>query len=380
VDELEEAVSDDQLKVGGLSAKDADEDDAIAESRRKAWEADQTKTAEVKPNNEPCPGPLGNTCGRIYPQTESAPRGAPTDPPDKETEPKKEEKNLLEKFKEGVDNFIDKQVEDSGYSTPAMVAGAIAKGANELLMPTAAWELIPVGKVGKILKKGAEAVGIIKKGEKTLDAAKDAEKAKDVKKAEEAPPAESGGGGKRNDGGYVKGGRMDPHEVPCFKKGKRNKATDKEYEDQLADQEKALNEMSIKDYQKARDSYKASGRNPEAAAETRNFRDNFQKEQQGKLLDQKRADGMPPAKAEAEASKEASDMMKGLDALHTPDLSAGGNSTPTPTDMGSSSANRSIGGQWPQNGRTTGLDEAAAEGAEKHGKNAKMNVKLKRCK
>jgi hypothetical protein len=47
--------------------------------------------------------------------------------------------------------------------------------------------------------------------------------------------------------------------------------------------------------------------------------------------------------------------------------------------MGDSSANRSIGGQWSQNGRIQGMDQAVADAIKKQGKDAKMNVKLKRC-
>lgn len=173
--------------------------------------------------------------------------------------------------------------------------------------------------------------------------------------------------------------RMDRHEVPCFKKGKSNKATNAEYDRQLADQEKALNEMSVGDYQKARDLYKQNNRHPNAAAEQQKSRTKFQAEQEQKIRKSKVEAGMKPAQAEAEATKEAADMMKGLDALHTPDLIAGGYNNPTPTDMGDRSANRSIGGQWPQNDRVDGMDREAEKAAQSHGKDAKMNVKLKRC-
>ena len=80
-----------------------------------------------------------------------------------------------------------------------------------------------------------------------------------------------------------------------------------------------------------------------------------------------------------QAAREAADMMKGLDALHTPDMVAGGFNSPTPAGMGNASANRSIGGQWPQNARVAGLDAAAREAAGELGENALMNVRLTRC-
>ena len=79
------------------------------------------------------------------------------------------------------------------------------------------------------------------------------------------------------------------------------------------------------------------------------------------------------------AAREAADMMKGLDALHTPDMVAGGYHSPTPTGMGNASANRSIGSQWPQNTRVAGLDAAAREAFGELGETAAMNVKLTRC-
>ncbi|MBK8336494.1 MAG: HNH/ENDO VII family nuclease [Sterolibacteriaceae bacterium] len=53
-----------------------------------------------------------------------------------------------------------------------MVLGAVGKALNEVFMPTAAWELIPLGKGAKILKKGGEALGVVKKGEKAAEAIK----------------------------------------------------------------------------------------------------------------------------------------------------------------------------------------------------------------
>ena len=80
-----------------------------------------------------------------------------------------------------------------------------------------------------------------------------------------------------------------------------------------------------------------------------------------------------------QAAREAADMMKGLDAFHTPDMVAGGYHSPTPTGMGNASANRSIGSQWPQNTRVAGLDAAAREAFGELGETAAMNVKLTRC-
>ena len=231
------------------------------------------------------------------------------------------------------------------------------------------WALLVLGGVGKI-GKGGKILKILDK-KKAL-----AEIAKKRKAVQEELRASQ----KAKKGTLVEKKAMKKHEVQCFKKGKRNKVSDTEYDRQLADQEKALNQMSAEDYQKARQLYEQNKRNPAAAAEAANFRRDFQLQQQRQLEQKKLASGMSKVQAAEESAKEAADMMKGLDALHTPDLSAGGYNNPKPSDMGDLSANRSIGGQWPQNERLKKMDEAAKEAIEKHGKAVKMNVKLNRCK
>jgi hypothetical protein len=193
-------------------------------------------------------------------------------------------------------------------------------------------------------------------------------------KEPEAPPPKGKGDTQ------IKARQMKEHEVPCFKKGKGNKASDEEYDRQLKDQEEALNNMSAEDYQKARKAFEnGGGRHPDAATATERFRENFQEEQARKLEDLLKVEGIAPDIAKQQAEKQAADMMKGLDALHTPDQVAGGALNPTPTGMGSSSANRSIGGQWKQGGRIQGLDKVVSDAVKEHGKNARLNVKLKRC-
>jgi len=86
------------------------------------------------------------------------------------------DKNLLEQAKDGIDQSIDDWVERSGYSTGAMIGGALAKAAVEVFMPTAYWELIPLAKAGKIASKGAEAIGDLVKTGKAAEAGKDASK------------------------------------------------------------------------------------------------------------------------------------------------------------------------------------------------------------
>jgi hypothetical protein len=133
----------------------------------------------------------GNTWGKVVGDSpKSTVKADAANPPVDET-------NILEEAQASTQSAIDDWVESTGYNQGAMVAGAIATAVVEVFMPTAWWELIPVGKAAKILKKGGEVVGILKKGEKTAEAVKDAKKGKDtVEVAKDAKKAESGGGGK----------------------------------------------------------------------------------------------------------------------------------------------------------------------------------------
>ncbi len=128
-----------------------------------------------------------NTSGKVVgePPAASA-RADEANPPAKRDQP--EEKGRLQKIKDGIDDSVDAWVERNGYSQGSMMAGAAAKAFNELLTPTALWELIPVGKAFKLAKKGGEAVGLVKKAENAAEAATDAGRA----------------GGKKPPGGKVK--------------------------------------------------------------------------------------------------------------------------------------------------------------------------------
>ena len=155
-----------------------------------------SKKAKVKPNRYKKPGPIGNTQGIVVPRTDPGPPGGNVRPPVIPETP--EEKNFLEKAKDGLQGKIDAAVEKAGDNKVAMAAGALGTALNEVFFPTALWELIPVGKLGKIAKKGAEVAGLTKKGEKAAEAAATAKKA-------------SGGGR----GGHVKGPKKRPPKRRC---------------------------------------------------------------------------------------------------------------------------------------------------------------------
>ena len=145
------------------------------------------KKAKVKPNRYKKPGPIGNTQGIVVPKTDPGPPGGNVRPPVIPETP--EEKNFLEKTKEGLQGKIDGAVEKAGDNKVAMAAGALGTALNEVFFPTALWELIPVGKGAKLLKKGAELAGVVKKTDKVAEATATAKK------------ASGGGKGARIDGG-----------------------------------------------------------------------------------------------------------------------------------------------------------------------------------
>jgi hypothetical protein len=143
----------------------------------------------------------GNTWGKVVGDSpKSTVKADAANPPVDET-------NILEEAQASTQSAIDDWVESTGYNQGAMVAGAIATAVVEVFMPTAWWELIPVAKTAKILKKGGEmvvgtlkkskeeVVGVLKKGkEEVVEALK---KVEDTAKAvKDAKKAKSGGGGK----------------------------------------------------------------------------------------------------------------------------------------------------------------------------------------
>lgn len=155
-----------------------------------------TRQAATKPNAYARPGAIGNTQGIVVAQTSPAPPGGENNPPVLPETP--EEKNFLERAKEGLQQQIDAAVEARGDSKLAMATGAIATALNEVFMPTALWELIPIGKAAKIAKKGAELAGIAKKGDAAPKAAITSRQA-------------SGGG----NGGHIKGKKKRPPKRRC---------------------------------------------------------------------------------------------------------------------------------------------------------------------
>jgi hypothetical protein len=178
-------------------------------------------------------------------------------------------------------------------------------------------------------------------------------------------------------------GRMPRHEVPCFNANRLPPEKIPEFDRQLANQEKALNELTVDEYLKGREAYERVGRSAKAASEAaklraeetfnlfRNFRES--------LIEQ----GLSQESAEVAAREAAKRTMDTLDALHDPDLVGGGRNAVA--GLGDRSVNRSIGAQWPKGGRlvgrdgVTGLDDVARAVAEPLRGTTKMNASLRRC-
>lgn len=156
-----------------------------------------TKPAKLKPGSGSEPAGE-NTQGLITPKTEPNAPGKPSDPPVKAETPqeqgvlakageliKKGEIKALAKLKESMAGAIDAAVESSGYSMPAMVAGAIGKAVVEVFVPDNVIDAIPGGKVASVGRK------TVKLGERAGEvAAKDAAKGAAKKGAEEVAEKE----------------------------------------------------------------------------------------------------------------------------------------------------------------------------------------------
>lgn len=179
-----------------------------------------TKPAKLKPGSGSEPAGE-NTQGLITPKTEPNAPGKPSDPPVKAETPQEQgvlakagelikegEIKALAKLKESMAGAIDTAVESSGYSVPAMVAGAIGKAVVEVFVPDNVIDAIPGGKVANVGRK------TVKLGERTAEVAgKDAAKkgaeevaAKEAKSVAEKEAKAAGGSG----GGFSKSTKRRP--------------------------------------------------------------------------------------------------------------------------------------------------------------------------
>lgn len=165
---------------------------------------------------------------------------------------------------------------------------------------------------------------------------------------------------------------MEQKKVPCFKSNDLPQSSFPEFDRQLSGQEAGLNEMTVDEYLKGRETY-STARDPQVA---RAARADYQKQMADRLTDELRASGTPLPEAKAKAAEMAADKMKTLAALHNPDLVAGGKDVIG--DFGDRDINSRIGAQWKS--RVGELDKAAQEIPASARGSVKMNAKLERCK
>ncbi len=182
----------------------------------------------------------------------------------------------------------------------------------------------------------------------------------------------------------------------CFKKGdslnKKFKGTskklDKGYKKQLRNQETGLNNMTVGEYRKGRELYSKNRRSGSGAEKVQKAaRKNYQGKIHKRLEDSIRNKNKGLSKKEINkmASKQTTEIMSELAALHDPDLIAAGKKV---VKLGNKRINSSIGSQWANQipGREKGasrikdLDKKVEAAYKKYGDNAKMNVKLSVCK
>jgi hypothetical protein len=174
---------------------------------------------------------------------------------------------------------------------------------------------------------------------------------------------------------------MKRKDVKCFKKNPKGDPA--EYDRQLADQEKGLNDLTVKEYMEGRKRYSEIGREGTGAAQ-KAAREKYSKELQAQFEKKLGEDGIFGEAATKKAAAMTAERMKTLAALHNPDMIAGGKDIVT--SMGDKGVNSSIGSQW-KNGvdelgrtRVTALDDAAKTVPESARASTKMNATLRRCK
>ena len=161
--------------------------------------------------------------------------------------------------------------------------------------------------------------------------------------------------------------KLKEKDVPCFKKNAKGDPI--EYDRQLKGQQDGLNNMTANEYLAGRKAYSGQRASTSAA------REKYEKA----LVDKYIKAGNSETAAEAMAASK----MKTLNALHNPDMIAGGKDVIA--DFGDSSVNQSIGSQWNKMKKTdvksrVDLLDEMAEDAVKNGQgDYKMNVKMHRC-
>ena len=170
---------------------------------------------------------------------------------------------------------------------------------------------------------------------------------------------------------------MPKKKVPCFTTKGLPQGSVPEFDRQLMVQQAGLNDMTVNEYLKGREAFKAgeSVRDPSVA---RKARADYQLKLQNDLVRKLRNDGLTVEAAEAKARKQTASTMKTLAALHNPDMVAAGKDKIS--GFGDRNVNSRIGAQWNKHERLAELDRAASQVPESHRHRTNMNAHLERCK
>ncbi|WEN16850.1 polymorphic toxin type 15 domain-containing protein [Rhodanobacter sp. AS-Z3] len=152
---------------------------------------------------------------------------------------------------------------------------------------------------------------------------------------------------------------------------------------QLLAQQGGLNKMTVQDYLDGRARYAVDKRKGAGAAALK-ARKKYQARMERLLTAAHVQAGTNPRTAKILAQEAAADHFKTQDALHNPDMVAGGRSTAI-DGMGDSPANRTIGRQWNKGAfegmtRVKHMDDAALKVPVAERSSTLMNVDLHRCK
>lgn len=152
----------------------------------------------------------------------------------------------------------------------------------------------------------------------------------------------------------------------------KEKYDKEEYERQVKNQEKGMNNLSLYDYCRNREKYQEYGRDTDVGAAAQ---EKARQEARADRTAENRRKGM----SREEAEKEANEWMETQAALHDPDQIAGGDASNV-TGMGDKEINSSIGSQWQY--RIDSVDEAVRKLMEENNlteddlKNTYLNVEL----
>ena len=167
---------------------------------------------------------------------------------------------------------------------------------------------------------------------------------------------------------------MPEYKVPCFNASNMHYSKVPEFDRQLGGQERGLNDLTVDEYLRGREAFKAGDvvRDPKVAKRARKkLNDQLINEFIQKLGKQNSS----AEQVSKMAIQQANEKMKVLAALHNPDLFAGGKDIIS--DFGDRRVNASIGAQWPS--RIDGMDKAAERIDPRLRAKIKMNAKLETC-